>query len=280
MVKRTSTEAFHNKDTVEVRKVNLYHSISAWLMENALTKPGEWVEITLPFWSKKNYPWRFFVAHKFNFFFISDLGSALGTLGCAKVTEMCKIEPAELRMHEPGALLCCSSDDVIDVVDTFFRFLNKLIAIKSIPKEQSNSDTNKKETTMNKQDNVARFREKILSCSRVISEREKLRTPPIISPFKFPWLERKQNLTIKVRFCNDCIELWDEEYYFDDEDKDELKAICDKLGVEIDFELGGIGTKINYHDDRDTFFDKVMNLICAMYDIGYTDQLHGNYRTQ
>ena len=72
MVKRTSTEAFHNKDTVEVRKVNLYHSISAWLMENALTKPGEWVEITLPFWSKKNYPWRFFVAHKFNFFFISN----------------------------------------------------------------------------------------------------------------------------------------------------------------------------------------------------------------
>ena len=41
MVKRTSAEAFHNKSTVEVRKGILDHSIGAWLMENALTNPGE-----------------------------------------------------------------------------------------------------------------------------------------------------------------------------------------------------------------------------------------------
>ena len=134
-----------------------------------------------------------------------------------------------------------------------------------------------REKILSKQNNVNRFKEKILSCSRVISEREKLRNPPIVSPFKFPWMERKQNLTIKVRFCNHCIELWDDGYYFDDEDKDELKAICDKLGVEIDFDLDAMGTKINYTDDKDAFFDKVMNFLCALYDIAYTDQLHGDY---
>ena len=129
---------------------------------------------------------------------------------------------------------------------------------------------------MSKQDNVARFKEKILSSSRVISEREKLRNPPIVSPFKFPWMERNQFLNLNVRFCNHSIELWDDECYFGDEHKEEIRAICDKLGVEIDLDLDAMGTKINYTDDKDAFFDKVMNFLCALYDAFHIDQLHDN----